>query len=48
MRQQPEADGKYTEEQLNKIWQAKGSFRSALRSDIQLLYKEEVNTLRDD
>ncbi|NJM84849.1 MAG: hypothetical protein HC839_00705 [Leptolyngbyaceae cyanobacterium RM2_2_21] len=48
LRQQPEADGKYTEEQLNKIWQAKGSFRSALRSDIQLLYKEEVNTLRDD
>jgi Rad3-related DNA helicase len=49
LREEPEANGKYSREQMTRIWQAKGAFRAALRADIQLLYKEEqVEEVRDD
>jgi len=48
LRDKPVADGKYSKAQIEKIWQAKGAFRSALRADIRLLYKEEDQELRED
>ncbi|MBD2067944.1 hypothetical protein H6F93_10480 [Leptolyngbya sp. FACHB-671] len=47
LREKPEMEGQYSKEQLEKIWKAKGAFRSALRSDIQFLYEEETE-VRDD
>jgi hypothetical protein len=41
LREKPELEGKYSSEQLKKIWSAKGAFRAALRADIQLLFREE-------
>ena len=48
LREPPDSNGQYSPEQLHRIWRAKGKFRSALRSDIQLLYEEEVELLRED
>ncbi|NEQ31682.1 MAG: hypothetical protein F6K04_11870 [Leptolyngbya sp. SIO4C5] len=48
LREKPAKDGKYAKEQIDRIWQAKGAFRSALRADIQLLYREEADILQDD
>lgn len=48
LREKPEMGGAYSQDQLMRIWNAKGAFRSALRSDIQLLYEEEGDDLRDD
>lgn len=53
LRAKPDMSGSYSKEQLMQIWRAKGAFRSALRSDIQLLYNEEsdeenADDLRDD
>lgn len=47
LREKPEMEGKFSKEQLEKIWKAKGAFRSALRADIQFLYEEE-SEVRDD
>ncbi|UBF28491.1 hypothetical protein K9N68_11795 [Kovacikia minuta CCNUW1] len=41
-REKPELEGKYSKEHLERIWHAKNAFRYALRSDIQLLYREEI------
>lgn len=49
IREKPEANGKYSQEQIRKIWEAKGAFRAALRADIQLLFKEEeAEDIQDD
>ncbi|NJN56907.1 MAG: hypothetical protein HC879_05115 [Leptolyngbyaceae cyanobacterium SL_5_9] len=48
LREKPEIEGKYSKEQIEKIWKAKGAFRGALRADIQFLYEEEAKTFRDD
>jgi hypothetical protein len=48
LRAKPAANGKYSKAQIEDIWHAKGRFRNALRSDIQLLYTEESEALRDD
>jgi hypothetical protein len=47
LREKPELEGQYSKEQLEKIWKAKGAFRSALRSDIQFLYEEEAESRED-
>jgi len=47
LREKPAMEGKYSKEQLETIWNAKGAFRSALRADIQFLYEEE-SEVRDD
>jgi len=44
LRQEPELEGRYSEEQVERIAVAKGDFRMALRRDIQLLYEEEIWT----
>lgn len=41
LRDKPEQSDGYSKAQLEAIWRSKGKFRSALRSDIQLLYEEE-------
>jgi hypothetical protein len=41
LREKPESDGKYSSAQIKKIWDTKAEFRSGLRADIQLLFKEE-------
>jgi hypothetical protein len=46
LRKKPEANGKYSAEQMNSIWSAKGDFRAALRADIQLLFKEETEEVK--
>lgn len=48
LREPPELEGRYSPEQLDRIRRAKGEFRLALRSDIQILYREEMETLQDD
>lgn len=49
LREKPESNGKYSSEQINRVWDAKGKFRSALRADIQLLFKEEeTEDIRED
>jgi hypothetical protein len=48
LRESPEANGTYSKDQLDRIWRAKGAFRSALRADIQLLYREETEVNSDD
>jgi hypothetical protein len=48
LREKPEMNGKYSKEQLERIWRAKNAFRSALRSDIQFLHKEETEVFQDD
>jgi hypothetical protein len=46
LRDKPQPDGTYTQQQVERIWQAKGRFRQALRSDIILLYSEEIEPAR--
>lgn len=41
LRAKPDANGKYSEAQLQAIWEGKNKFRIALRNDIFLLYGEE-------
>lgn len=41
LREKPESNGRYSQEQVSNIRDAKGRFRAALRADIQLLFKEE-------
>jgi hypothetical protein len=50
LREKPAANGKYSQQQLEKIRDAKGAFRASLRADIQLLYREEEDTeeIQDD
>ena len=49
LREKPESNGKYSSVQINRIWEAKGNFRAALRADIQLLFREEAEEdLQDD
>ena len=49
LREKPESNGHYSSEQIDRVWKAKGEFRSALRTDIQLLFKEdEVEDIQDD
>jgi hypothetical protein len=48
LREKSEMNGKYSKEQLERIWRAKNAFRSALRSDIQFLHKEETEVFQDD
>lgn len=42
LRVKPQADGTFTDEQIERIWRAKGRLRSALRNDVILLYGEEI------
>jgi hypothetical protein len=44
LREKPAPDGKYSPEQLERISKAKNAFRRSLRSDIQLLYEEEMES----
>lgn len=41
LRQKPGPDGRYSQEQIQKIVDAKGKFRKSLWSDMQLLFKED-------
>jgi CHASE1-domain containing sensor protein len=47
LREKP-AGEKYSLEQVDRITKAKTAFRIALRSDIQLLYEEELDNTRDE
>ncbi|MBW4522983.1 MAG: hypothetical protein KME16_25380 [Scytolyngbya sp. HA4215-MV1] len=47
LREKP-VDEKYSFDQVDRINKAKTAFRIALRSDIQLLYKEELDHYRDE
>lgn len=42
LRVKPELEGKYSEAQIRRIWEAKNKFRASLRNDIFLLYREEL------
>lgn len=42
IRDKPKSENEYSEIQIQRIWKAKGKFRAALRNDIVLLYREEL------
>jgi len=42
LREKPEAEGQYSQEQIERIAVAKGAFRASLWKDIQLLFEEEL------
>lgn len=49
LREKPESNGKYSSIQIDRIWEAKGELRAALRADIQLLFREEeMENVQDD
>ena len=43
LREKPEANGRYSSEQIEGIFVAKGAFRASLWQDIQFLYEEEMS-----
>lgn len=49
LREKPASNSHYSAEQLDRVGEAKGEFRSALRADIQLLFKEDpTEVIQDD
>jgi hypothetical protein len=47
-RDNPANGKKYSTEQLERVWNCKGSFRKSLKEDVQLLFNEESEIQEDD
>lgn len=41
LRAEPESEHGYSESQLDRVWEAKGTIRRELRRDVELLFREE-------
>ncbi len=47
LRHDPDKDGSYSDEIIDKIWRTKGAFRSALANDIKFLFLEDSSRRRE-